>query len=110
MSWTPESHIAKKKVLADQLTAQLRKMGLVVECPDYNPKGINNVTISNEKKTFKLSHHNYYRFSGIATTQVGKVQKNKDDKKDYILKEMTDSMFYTLLKGIILHCLKPNEA
>lgn len=107
MSWTPEKHIESKKVHADQLISQLRALGLTVDAPEYKRKALNNITITGKHKTFKLSHHNFYRFSGIATTQVSAGMKGKEKK--YRLKTMTDPMYYTLLKGIILHCLKSDE-
>ncbi len=82
--WNPESHQAKQKKSVDRLVSYFKNKGV-----DFSPTDgeFNNVVFTSKDKEVKMSHHSFYRYSGIACAY-----KDKGENKVEAV-EITDEMF-----------------
>jgi len=93
MQFNKEAHIARMKPAVDKLVNHLQKKGVSFQPNDEN---LENVILSSAKKTIKISHHSFYRYSGIA------VIYSKTSENTFDITEITDEMFLTnYMKPII---------
>lgn len=94
MIFDTKAHIEKMQPAVNKLVAQLKTKGIEFDPNDSD--GHENVTIKTKDKTIKISHHSFYRYSGI-----GFVYKdNKDNSVETI--EVTDEMYLiNFIKPII---------
>lgn len=92
--WNPEKHKLKMKPSVDKLVNLLKTKGIEFEPEDGV---LNNVIFKNDKKTIKISHHSFYRYSGIATVYKENKEKNTTETVD-----VTDEMYINnFIKPII---------
>jgi hypothetical protein len=105
--WSPVKHISDKVKFSNDLASSLRAKGFEVTIPEYvdEPNALNNMSIIGNGKTYQMSLHNWYGFSRMGSTLV-KIKDSKPDNPQYEHVEMTDKMYYTLLKGLIIHVLR----
>lgn len=93
-NWNKIDHISKMKPLIEKLTISLLKKGINFKEFDGT---LENVVFSNGKKELKLSHHLFYRFSGIA-----RIYKDDKEKNQTISVKVDDEMFImSFMKPIV---------
>lgn len=73
MGWTEQGHKDKYNSLVIKLIQALKKQGLTIELTDGH---LNNVVITNGKKTLKISHECFYGYSRQAVNVID-LGKNK---------------------------------
>ena len=90
-----EVHINNMKKPLEKLVSQLKAKGVSFSHDD--PSGLENVVLTFKNKVVKISHHSFYRYTGIAcVTKEGK-EKNSSEWV-----EVTDEMWCQIfLKQII---------
>ena len=92
--WNKEKHKAKMKPYADKLISYLKSKGIAF-APDDGK--LDNVILTSKDKTVKISHHSFYRYSGIACTY-----KEGKEKNTLEAVEVTDDMYMnSFMKKII---------
>jgi len=89
MTFNKEEHIARMKPAADKLVSQLKKVG--IEFSPTDDFGWN-VVLTSKDKVVKISHHSFYRISGMAC-----MYKDGGEKNSVETIELTDEMFMTSL-------------
>ena len=92
--WTPESHKLKMKASVDKFISHLKQKGIEFSPSDGD---LNNVIFTSPEKVVKISHHSFYRYSGIACIY-------KEGKHEFSIEtiDVTDEMFMnTFMKPII---------
>ena len=93
--WNKEAQIAKMKPSVTKLLAHLQKNGIEFSHVDTE-SGLENVMFMTDKKTMKMSHHSFYRYSGIAVICIDKGDNFSETK------EVTDDMYMNIfMKPII---------
>ena len=92
-----KKHIAACKPYADKLVAYFLKKNVAFDPDD----GLKNVTFTSPDKSVKISHHSFYRFSGICA-----IQKDKGESQVEII-YVTDEMYMeNFMKPIVEILLK----
>lgn len=88
MNWDKNNHIEKVMPAANKLISHFEKKNVKFTIDD----GKNNVVFSVGEKSIKISHHSFFRFSGIAC--VYKVKEMQDgQKKLQAIIDVTDDMY-----------------
>lgn len=89
-----EEHIARMKPAVDKLVSYFQKKG--VSFSPNDSESLNNVVFTSDKKSIKISHHSFYRYSGIAC-----ICKDKGENQSEAI-EVTNEMFINnFMKPII---------
>lgn len=103
MSFNKEEHIKRMKPHTDKIVAQLKsKLGVTFQPTDENAE---NVIFTSKDKVIKVSHHSFYRYSGICFIYKDGVEKNQIETI-----EVTDEMFMNnFMKPIIELHFKSKE-
>jgi hypothetical protein len=57
-------HIAKMQPAVNKLMAHLKAKGVTFQ--ETDPSGFENIILGYKDKVIKISHHSFYRYSGIA--------------------------------------------
>ena len=92
-----QAHIAMMKKPADKLVQYFQNKGVAFSPMDGD---IENVVFIKEDKKVKISHHSFYRFSGIACVY------EHDDKSNTVkIIKVTDSMFMEMFMRPIVELL-----
>jgi hypothetical protein len=82
-----KAHIAKMAPSVNKLVNHFKNKG--IEFSPEDPSGLENVIFASKEKVVKISHHSFYRYSGIAC-----VYKEKEGKENvFEILEVTDEMF-----------------
>lgn len=98
--WNEVEYMNKMKPVVDKFLLVLAKKGISFSLDTE----MNNVILSTKTKSIKMSHHSFYRFSGITS-----IYKHNDDNSIEIIK-VTDEMYLTtFIKPIIEILLLGNE-
>ncbi len=88
MTWDKNKHIERVMPAAKKLISYYNKKDVKFSFDD----GENNVSFSVGEKSIKISHHSFFRFSGIAC--VYKVKEMQDgQKKLQAIIDVTDDMY-----------------
>ncbi len=79
-----EAHIKKMQSHVNKLTTHFKNKGI-----DFTPTDgeFDNVIFKSKNKEVKISHHSFYRFSGICVIYV------KTGDQSFQISEITDEMF-----------------
>lgn len=94
MSFSKEVQIAKMQPAAKKLLSVLEKKGIHFHQTDGE---LENVMFTKNDKELKMSHHSFYRYSGIAVLCYGNNDTNTSETV-----EVTDDMYMTIfMKPII---------
>ena len=94
MSFNKEEHVVKMQPAAKKLIAVLEKKGISF---NHIEGEFENVSFSKGDKELKMSHHSFYRFSGISVLCYG----NEDTNTSKTV-EVTDDMYMNIfMKPII---------
>jgi hypothetical protein len=94
-----KAHIAKMQVPVDRLLAQMRKHDVDFKMTDGDMDNIV-MTYTKTGKVVRISHHSFYRYSGIAfVTKEGK-EKNSSEWV-----EVNDEMFMQTFMKLIIEVL-----
>lgn len=92
------THINKMKPAVDKLLNHLNSKGIEFFPIDENPK-LENVILKNKDKEVKISHHSFYRYSGISCVYK---ERTEDNNKKFEIIEVTDDMYMqNFMKPII---------
>lgn len=96
-----KDHIAKMKPFADKLVQHFQKIGISFSDTDGD---MENVVFSSNDKVVRISHHSFYRFSGIAC-----IYKEKEQNQ-IIAIEVTNEMFMNnFMKPIVDILFNPKK-
>ena len=91
-------HINRMKPAVDKLLSQLNSKGIEFFPIDENPK-LENIILKTKDKEIKISHHSFYRYSGISCVYK---EKGDDKNKKFEIIEVTDEMYLqNFMKPII---------
>jgi hypothetical protein len=97
MSFSKSDQIKKMKPFCDKLVKQYVSKGYEFFPTDGELENV--VFITPDKRTIKISHHSFYRFSGICC-------KYKElDKHLFEVTDITDEMFVKIYLKVILDAL-----
>lgn len=88
-----QEHIAKMKPSADKLVSLFEKKGISFSPTDGE---FENVVFTSKDKTIKISHHSFYRFSGIAC-----IYKEKGENYIEAIDVTNDMFMNNFMKPII---------
>jgi len=92
--WNKETHKAKMKPHVDRLVSYFKNKGIEFSPTDGN---LENVVFTSKDNEVKISHHSFYRYSGIVC-----VYKENKEKNIVETVEVTDGMFMdNFMKPII---------
>lgn len=92
MNFDKTAHIAKMKPVVTKFITTLKKSGIEFEPTDGD---IENIILTKGDKKWKMSHHSFYRFSGICNVY-------KESDKEMIPVPVTDEMYLNdFIKPII---------
>lgn len=95
MTWSKEAQIERMKPSVNKLLAHLKNKGIEFSHVDTE-SGFENVIFSTAKKTLKMSHHSFYRYSGIAV-----ICRDKGENLSETV-DVTDDMYMNIfMKPII---------
>lgn len=83
--WDKEKHKAKMKSSVDNLISHFKGKGITFSPTDGK---FENVVFTLKNKEIKISHHSFYRYSGIACVYKDGKEKNTTESV-----EVTDDMF-----------------
>lgn len=83
--WNKEQHKAKMKPFVDKLVSYFQNKGINFSPTDGE---MENVVFASKDKEVKISHHSFYRYSGIAC-----IYKDGKEKNTTEAIEVTDEMF-----------------
>jgi len=97
--WSPAEEILRMLPSATKLIVQLAKDGISFEPDDGE---LHNVVFRQGDKVVKMSHHSFYRFSGIAVITRDKKGENNQSETvpvtdDQYLQVFIKPIIYTLL-------------
>lgn len=84
MEFDRQAHIARMKPSVDKLLVHLQKKGISFSPTDGE---LDNVVLTSSTKTIKISHHSFYRYSGICC-----IYKEKGENFIEAI-DVTDEMF-----------------
>ncbi len=93
-----QQHIAKFKNIEEKLVSSFKKSGINFQPNDGD---LENVIFSKGDKEFKISHHSFYRYSGICS-----LYKEGDDKKLEVIYVTEEMYMNTFIKPIIENYFK----
>lgn len=83
MNFDKAAYMEKMKPAVDKLIGYLNSKGVTVKRdPEFQ-----NMILTSSTKEIKISHHSFYRFSGIAVTY------NKVGENTFAISEITDEAF-----------------
>lgn len=87
MSFDKKLHIKNMQPVIQKFVAHLDKSGIEFS-PEDEDSNLENVILTSGKKVIKISHHSFYRFSGICCI-------TKDGKEKNSIEEVpvTDEMY-----------------
>ena len=96
MNFNKEKHIASQEKSVIKLVNYFNKKGVKFKPTDGN---FENVIFETNDKQVKISHHSFYRYSGIATL-------NRDKgERDVEIIEVTDEMYLDIFMKPIIETL-----
>ena len=82
-----KAHIQRMQAPVAKLVLHFKNKG--IEFNPQDPDGLENVIFKSKDKEVKISHHSFYRYSGIAC-----IYKEREGKENsFEILEVTDEMF-----------------
>ena len=103
MNFNKQAHIAKMQPVINKFLAQLSTSKGISFIPTDGV--LENVIFKQGDKEVKMSHHSFYRYSGICCLYE---EKGEGEKKVFKIIEVTDEMFLnTFIKPIVDALLNP---
>ena len=99
MSFNKKEYIAKMQPVVNKFLSQLSAKGI-----DFIPTDgeFENVIFKSKDKEIKMSHHSFYRYSGIACLYE---ERGEGEKKNFKIIEVTDEMFLNIFMKPIIDSL-----
>lgn len=94
MHFDKKLHISKQKVAVEKLVAYFKKQGISFSPTDGELQNV--IFTTKDNKEVKISHHSFYRYSGISV-----LYKEKDDKSVYTIPMSDDYYLNEYLKKFI---------
>lgn len=96
--WNPEEHKRKMKVPVNKFLTYLKSKDILFWFDDtFNDEQLDNVVFMKDEKILKMSHHSFYRYSGIACTY----KEGKNDN-DIVPVDVTDERWlFEFIKPIV---------
>ena len=101
MNFDKQKHIEKMKVPVAKLIEQLKKDGIGFTSTDGE---LDNVIFTKKDKVVKMSHHSFYRFSGICSVY----RDDPKNKEMTISVPVTDEMYLSVFIKPIIEILIEN--
>ena len=96
-----QKHIAKMQPAVNKLMAHLKAKGVTFQ--ETDPSGFENIILGYKDKVIKISHHSFYRYSGIACVYKETEALKKANTVETI--EVTDEMFMQIFMKPIIETL-----
>jgi hypothetical protein len=97
--WNPEKQIENMKPSINKFLAELQKQGISFSSVDGE---LNNVVFTKGSNIAKISHHSFYRYSGISTITRDK----KDSNNEIEVVDVSDELYLNkFIKPLVLKLL-----